>query len=519
MDVETTALPGVLLIKPKVFGDARGFFMESWNADRYQRLGLPRSFAQDNLSRSSGGVLRGLHFQQPGGQGKLVGVLEGEVFDVAVDIRRGSPTFGRWVGYLLNGENRWQLYVPPGFAHGFYVTSRSALFQYKCTTPYQPQHEHSLRWDDPAVGIVWPAGPRQLSDKDAAARRLDQLHTVLPAYQGEDARSERHEAGDRRILLVGASGQVGSALLEPLRQLGTVVATTRPGATPPSDRAHRAATVALDLNDAGAIRDVVRRVSPDLIVNAAAYTAVDRAESEPAIAAAINATAPAVLAEQAERCGAAMVHFCTDYVYDGRGGRPWREGDVPDPQSVYGKTKLAGTQAVLQTAAAAIVLRVSWVYDHCGQNFLNTMLRLGAERDALRVVDDQHGAPTSARQIASAVVQMLQQLPSGDYRSALSRHGGLYHFAAAGETTWCRYAQRALALAAGRGLPIRCQRIQPIGTADYPTPAARPANSRLDSSKLRDTFGVYGGCWQQELESTVERIAAHLHQQPIRRAA
>lgn len=184
MKIESTALPGVLLIEPDVFGDARGFFLETWNRRRYRDAGLDQEFVQDNMSLSRKGILRGLHFQNPNPQGKLVQVLQGEVFDVAVDIRVGSPTFGRWFGALLSGENHRQLYVPDGFAHGFCVLSETALFSYKCTDFYNPGAEYSLRWDDPDLGITWPIENPILSAKDQSARYLkDFPRDVLPVFQ------------------------------------------------------------------------------------------------------------------------------------------------------------------------------------------------------------------------------------------------------------------------------------------------------------------------------------------------
>jgi dTDP-4-dehydrorhamnose 3,5-epimerase len=175
MNVIETDLPGVLVIEPRVFGDERGFFMESWNQRRYKEAGLPDGYVQDNLSFSTHGVLRGLHFQNPNPQGKLVSVLRGEVFDVAVDIRVGSPTFGRWTGITLSAENKRQLYVPPDFAHGFVVTSEAALFFYKCTDYYVPASEGTVLWNDPEIGIEWPIAEPNLSDKDRLARPLREM--------------------------------------------------------------------------------------------------------------------------------------------------------------------------------------------------------------------------------------------------------------------------------------------------------------------------------------------------------
>ena len=173
MNIVQTELPGLLLIEPKVFGDPRGFFMETWNERRYQEAGLPGGFVQDNVSFSRQGVLRGLHFQRPlQPQGKLISVLQGEVFDVAVDVRRSSPTFGRWHAVVLSEANRRQFFIPPGFAHGFLVLSATALFHYKCTDYYAPQAEVTIRWDDPDLRLAWPIGNPTLSDRDAQAPRL-----------------------------------------------------------------------------------------------------------------------------------------------------------------------------------------------------------------------------------------------------------------------------------------------------------------------------------------------------------
>lgn len=186
MVTHPTRLPGVLILEPAVYRDARGFFLETWNQARYAEAGLPERFVQDNLSFSSRGVLRGLHYQHPHAQGKLLSVLQGEVFDVAVDLRVGSPTFARWEGVTLSAANRRQLYVPEGFAHGFLVTSETALVSYKCTEYYQPRYEAGVWWDDPDLGIAWPLAAPTLSPKDQAAPRL---HTIpegqLPRYRGD----------------------------------------------------------------------------------------------------------------------------------------------------------------------------------------------------------------------------------------------------------------------------------------------------------------------------------------------
>jgi dTDP-4-dehydrorhamnose 3,5-epimerase len=185
MNILSTTLPGVVLIEPRVFGDARGFFMETWNRPRYEAAGLPGTFVQDNVSLSRKGVLRGLHYQRPFAQGKLLLVLEGEIFDVAADIRRGSPNFGRWFGAILSDGNRRQLYVPPGFAHGFCVLSDTALVMYKCTELFHPEADRGVRWDDPRIAIEWPVTTPAVSEKDGRAPLLDEIEPELLPLYGE----------------------------------------------------------------------------------------------------------------------------------------------------------------------------------------------------------------------------------------------------------------------------------------------------------------------------------------------
>jgi dTDP-4-dehydrorhamnose reductase len=270
-----------------------------------------------------------------------------------------------------------------------------------------------------------------------------------------------------RILLTGATGQVGWELRGTLAPLGEVKAFDRFG---------------LDLADTPPLVATVRALQPAVIVNAAAYTAVDKAEAERDMAFAVNATAPRVLAEEAKRIGALLVHYSTDYVFDGEKASPYVEDDAPRPTSVYGESKLAGEQAILKSGCRHLILRTSWVYGPRGKNFYLTMLRLAKERPELRVVDDQVGAPTSSLEIARATATLLGKGARG-----------LYHMTAAGETSWCGFA-RAIFAAAGIATPV-----VPIPTADYPTPARRPRNSRLDCSRLRADFGVALAPWEEAL--------------------
>jgi len=260
-----------------------------------------------------------------------------------------------------------------------------------------------------------------------------------------------------------------------------------------------------DLADAEAIRALVRRIAPDVIVNPAAYTAVDKAEADTATAFAVNAEAPRVLGEEAARLGALVVHYSTDYVFNGTKEGAYAESDTPDPQSVYGRSKHEGEVALAEANPRHLVLRTSWVVGAHGGNFAKTMLRLAGERDSLNVVADQFGAPTSAALLADVTAQLIRQ---HGREGANGFPYGTYHVAAGGETSWHDYARFVIAeaLAAGKQLKATPEAVAPLATADYPTPAKRPANSRLDTTRFRDTFGLRLPHWQEGLRHVLQQI-------------
>jgi dTDP-4-dehydrorhamnose reductase len=294
----------------------------------------------------------------------------------------------------------------------------------------------------------------------------------------------------QRILLLGKNGQVGRELQRSLAPLGELVALDR----------HSAPNTG-NLGDLDGLRATLRALQPTVIVNAAAHTAVDKAESEPDLARLINATGPGMLAEEAKRLGALLVHYSTDYVFDGSGNTPWKETDRTGPLGVYGQTKLEGEQAIQASGAKHLILRTCWVYAAHGHNFAKTMLRLARERDVLKVVDDQWGAPTGADLIADVTTQALRQLLAGNAAE------GLYHLSAAGETTWHGYAKFLIESAKARhpDLPWTVQRIEPVPSSAYPTPARRPLNSRLDCSALQRAFGLTLPSWQQGIEQLLSK--------------
>ncbi|GAB2455585.1 dTDP-4-dehydrorhamnose reductase [Comamonas humi] len=296
-----------------------------------------------------------------------------------------------------------------------------------------------------------------------------------------------------KILLLGKNGQVGWELQRSLQPLGEVIALDR------HSEAHCG-----DLLQPERLAETVRAIRPQAIVNAAAYTAVDKAESDAQQARTINADAAGVLAREAAALGAWLVHYSTDYVFDGSGSAPWREDDATGPLSVYGQTKLEGEQQIAASGARHLVFRTSWVYAARGGNFAKTMLRLAQERERLAVIDDQWGAPTGAELLADVTALVLHQVLRGGMDDA----SGIYHLVAQGETTWNRYARYVLEQARQiqPALPIVAQEVQAVATDAFPTPAKRPNNSRLDTRKLQQRFGLQLPHWQAGVRRMLQEI-------------
>ena len=292
-----------------------------------------------------------------------------------------------------------------------------------------------------------------------------------------------------KILLLGASGQVGWELQRSLAPLGEIKALNRKFA---------------NLEDVGGLRTIIDTYRPDVIVNAAAYTAVDKAETEPEMARRVNADAVAVLAKESKRIGAWLVHYSTDYVFDGTKATPYEEKDAPAPINVYGSSKLEGEEAIRDIGCNHLIFRTSWVYASRGQNFIKTMLRMAADRETLNVVADQFGAPTHAELISDVTAHALHQCMIGveEVRNHLI---GTYHLVAGGETNWCDYARYVISLAEEHGAEVRvnASSIKPILSDDYPVPASRPKNSRLSTVKIEQTFNLIMPDWRYQVRRAV----------------
>ena len=297
-----------------------------------------------------------------------------------------------------------------------------------------------------------------------------------------------------KILLLGKNGQVGWELQRSLAPLGELIALDR--------HSTEADGGCGDLSQLDALRQTVLALRPDVIVNAAAHTAVDKAESELELARTLNALAPGVLAEAAHRVGALLVHYSTDYVFNGSGTTPWIETDATGPLSVYGSTKLDGERAIQASGCRHLIFRTSWVYAARGGNFAKTMLRLAAERERLTVIDDQFGAPTGAELIADITAHAIAQT------QRQARQGGVYHLAAAGETSWNGYARFVIdtARTLKPSLALAVQEVAPVPTSAFPTPATRPLNSRLNTSQLQHTFGLVLPDWQRGVKRMLSEI-------------
>ncbi|MBP9205338.1 MAG: dTDP-4-dehydrorhamnose reductase [Kofleriaceae bacterium] len=290
-----------------------------------------------------------------------------------------------------------------------------------------------------------------------------------------------------KILLTGSGGQLGHELRHTLGLLGHV---------------HAVSSADCDLSDEGAVRSLVRAVRPDVIVNPAAFTAVDAAETQRDKAFAVNARAPEVLGQEAHAMGALVVHYSTDYVFDGNSSTPYVETDAPAPLNVYGESKRAGEQGLLATGADSLILRISWLVGSHGNNFAKTMLRLGKDRDTLQVVADQIGAPTSASMVAQATAHIVRARPREPNQL------GLFHLTGGGHTSWFEYARFVFAHAARRGAPLAISpdRVEPIASSAYPTPAARPRNSRLDCTRFSRAFGMSPPDWTEGVNFVLDQL-------------
>ncbi|MEZ4526945.1 MAG: dTDP-4-dehydrorhamnose reductase [Desulfobacterales bacterium] len=474
MNIIPTSLKEVLIIEPSVFKDPRGFFMETFQENRYRESGIDRHFVQDNLSFSVRGTLRGLHYQIRHPQAKLVQAVSGEIFDVAVDIRPGSPTFGKWTGVILSDQNHRQLFIPEGFAHGFCVLSKTAHFLYKCSDFYAADDEGGILWFDPEIGIQWPV------EHPSFLKRP--LSPPCPMRSGSASCGEERKMN---ILIVGSKGQLGWELMRQGADF-TLLGLDLPE---------------LDITRPESIAECAKDFRPDLLINAAAYTNVDKSESDTQTAFAVNKDGAANLADFCKTAKIPLIHISTDFVFDGKKTSPYLESDPVSPLGVYGKSKAEGEEEVRNRRKEHIIVRTAWLYGVHGHNFVKTMIRLGQEREKLGVVADQHGCPTCAADLAEALLRIAQQIGSGKNVS-----WGTYHYCGKGITSWHGFTEKIIETAR-QYFPMRTKQVNAITTDQYPTPAQRPAYSALDCTRIQANFGVETKDWKESLKKTIAQMA------------
>lgn len=439
MNITETTLPGVLVIEPKVFGDSRGWFMETFSKDAMDKAGIHTEFIQDNHSLSAKkGVLRGLHFQNnPAAQSKLVRCTKGSILDVAVDLRKNSSTYCKWISVELSAENKKQIFLPKGFAHGFLTLTDDVEVQYKVDEYYHPSHDRSIRFDDPQIGVDWGIANPILSDKDLKA----------PLLKDSDCNF------GSKVLVTGVKGQLGHDVVKRLNCMGVDCLGVD--------------IQDFDLTDEKQTREYIRGYKPDIIVHCAAYTAVDKAEDNRETCFSVNVTGTANMVSAAKDVNAKLVYISTDYVFHGEGETPFEPDDEIQPLNYYGETKFNGEQQVRLNLEKYFIIRTAWVFGKNGNNFIKTMLRLGKERGAVTVVDDQFGSPTYTIDLANLICDMI-----------FSSKYGTYHATNEGFCSWYEFASEIFRDA---GMNVT---ITPVDTQGYPTRAKRPHNSRLSKEKL-----------------------------------
>ena len=467
MKIVKTTIPDVLLFEPKVFGDERGFFMETFRQSIFSDLNIDVNFVQDNHSASCKNVLRGLHYQIKHPQGKLVRVTMGEIYDVAVDLRKSSATFGHHIGVNLSASNKRMLWVPPGFAHGFLVLSEQAEFIYKCTDYYKPEYERSLLWSDPTLAINWPLEHGQkpgLSEKDFSGSLFADAEIFFV-----------------KVVVTGVSGQLGCSLLDTVPEAIDVIGLSR---------------LAIDFSSLGSIQNALSEAKPDAVINAAAYTAVDAAESDSSLAFSVNAEA---VKELACYCGAEdipLIQVSTDFVFDGNKSSPYQPLDETNPLGVYGHSKLQGERYAAEFCSQSYIVRTGWLYSEYGNNFVKTMLRLAKEREHLGVVADQVGSPTYALNLAKMIWCLLAKLPDSQ----------VFHYSDAGIASWYDLSIMAFYFAKKHGLLSVIPDVKPLATADYPTAAIRPSYSVLDKQLTWNKLGFEPIHWHYSLNEMIENF-------------
>ena len=461
-----TGIEGLYILEPTVFGDERGFFLETYSKKEFEEIGIFDEFVQDNHSKSKKGVLRGLHFQTKHSQGKLVRVIKGSVYDVAVDIRKESSTYGKWYGIELSAENKKMFFIPKGFAHGFLTLEDETEFQYKCTDLYAPQYDSGIMWNDKDIDINWNFQKYGLKEEDIVLSEKDKKHQSFKEYT-------RKYIGEN-VLLIGAAGQLGQDFQKLFDKLGIKYTATD----------HRE----LDVTDKEKVKKFVDNNDFTMIINCAAYNNVDKAEEELEKCYALNSHVPKYLVEICKEKNIAFVTYSTDFVFDGEKEIPYTEEDIPNPLSIYSKAKLEGEKYSLGYDKS-FVIRTSWVFGMGNNNFCKQVINWSKGKDKLRIVDDQISSPTYSKDLAEYSWELIQ---TGKY--------GLYHLSNEGEASKFEQAKYILKKIGWTSVLERAK------TEEFPLPAKRAKYSKLDSSKIEKIIDRKIPHWKTGIDRFLEEM-------------
>ncbi|MCC7336051.1 MAG: sugar nucleotide-binding protein [Pirellulaceae bacterium] len=467
--------------------------------------------------------------------------LGGELYACLVDVRVGSPTYGHWQSVCLCEGDARTLSVPAGVACGWQVLSQAATLELRSSCEIEARAWQWLRWNDRDLELQWPELPAQLANHVRPSRSLSSIADHrLPGWTSP--KSDRHEHSKRReqvptpeprprlaintraappkperpkqplILVIGSSGQLGRDLSRHLRSLGTVIGACRT----PDKQSLLPVPMCVDISRPASLRQAIRQVRPTLIVNAASLTDVEQSEREPRLAQLVNATGPAVMAEEAQRIGASLVHFCSSMVFSGEGDKPWRESDQPNPQNQYARTKLIGTEAVRNSQVPHLILRSGWLYSTHGENYVRRLIDSLSYRNSITLADDHYGNPTSTNFLAGLTSQLLARATNAASQAEqslgqwLSEHGGLYHAATLGMASRLEVGDQILTLCRQHGLPVVLQKLQGRRLSELPSSATTPANCALDPTRLAMQFQIELPRWQTDLSQQIDlMLGAH----------
>lgn len=456
-------LEGVFIIEPTVFQDDRGFFFESYNREEFEKMGIKENFVQDNHSKSKKGVLRGLHFQKRVAQGKLIRVVKGAIYDVVVDIRKNSETYGRWYGIELSEKNKKMLYIPKGFAHGFLSLEDDTEIFYKCSERYLPECEMGIIYDDKTLNIDWNFEKYDieeiiLSEKDRNHKRF----------------SEVMEDMKENILITGANGQLGSEFKELFDKRGINYISTDYNE--------------LDVTQFEEVEKFLEKNKVKILINCAAYNEVDKAEIEEESCRLLNFEVPKKLSEICKKKNIILVSYSTDFVFDGEKEIPYVEDDRAIPLSKYGKAKYFGEIEVLKNNRTYMI-RTSWLYSIRSKNFCKQLLEWAKKYKSIKIVDDQLSSPTYAKDLAIFSWELLQK-----------EQFGLYHFSNNGEASKYEQAEYLLKKIGWTG------RLERAKTDEFYPLAKRPRYSKLDSSKIEGVLKMKIPHWKDGIDRFLKEL-------------